>query len=154
MTDKEFKRLRKKDFIEIIYQLQKELEETRAELERVRRAKSQVDLIASLEAAKIEIQCMSEEAINLESKLKALREEKKALETEVLETGALEIEDFVSEEVTEQETESYTSEEQAEKEVEAPAEEAPAEQEQAVETSAEEAPAADEKPAQEDADEK
>lgn len=143
MTDKEFKRLRKKDFIEIIYQLQKELEETRAELERVRRAKSQVDLIASLEAARIEIQCMSEEAINLESKLKALREEKKALETEALETEALETEDSVSEEVTEQE--------QA---VEAPTEEPPAEQEQAVETSTEEAPAADEKPAQEDADEK
>ncbi len=131
MTDKEFKRLKKKDFIEIIYQLQKELEETKAELERVRRAKSQVDLIASLEAAKIEIQCMSEEAINLESKLKALREEAKTLETE-----------------------SSASEEQAVQEAEAPAEEAPAEQEQAVEASAEEEPTADEKSAQEDADEK
>lgn len=99
MTDKEFKRLRKKDFIEIIYQLQKELEEAKAELERVRRAKSQIDLIASLEAAKIEIQCMSEEAINLESKLKALREEARALETEALETEA-----SVSEKATEQET--------------------------------------------------
>ncbi len=82
MTDKEFKRLKKKDFIEIIYQLQKELEETKAELERLKRAKTQVDLITSLEAAKIEIQCMAEEAKDLESKLAALKEETKAKEAE------------------------------------------------------------------------
>lgn len=82
MTDKEFKKLRRKDFIEIIYEFQKELEETKEELARVKRAKSQVDLIASLEAAKLEIEAMAEEAKNLESKLAFLKEELKTKEVQ------------------------------------------------------------------------
>lgn len=116
MTDKEFKRLKKKDFIEIIYELQKELEETKEELARVKRAKTQVDLIASLEAAKIEIQCMAEEAKSLESKLASLKEAVKVKEAES------------SKETAEQEPEP--SEKGSAKQEEESSEEAPAEQEE------------------------
>lgn len=116
MTDKEFKRLKKKDFIEIIYELQKELEETKEELARVKRAKTQVDLIASLEAAKIEIECMAEEAKSLESKLVSLKEAVKVKEAES------------SKETAEQEPEP--SEKESAKQEEESSEEAPAEQEE------------------------
>ncbi len=77
MTDKEFKRLKRKDLIEIIYELQKELQETKEELEKVRWARSKDNLISTLENAKIEIECMTEEAKNLEMKLASLRRKSK-----------------------------------------------------------------------------
>ena len=69
MTDKEFKRLRRNDLIEIIYEQQKELEETKAELERVKWAKAGKDIFAALESARIEIDCMEQEARQLQQEI-------------------------------------------------------------------------------------
>ena len=69
MTDKEFKRLRRSDLIEIIYEQQKELEETKAELEKVKWAKAGKDIFAALESARIEIDCMEQEARRLQQEI-------------------------------------------------------------------------------------